>query len=132
MTKKESKPRRRGRKIRFEGDGTFELDEMAALLSGVDEPLQRVEVLRRLKDNLAMTIDMKKYDNTYRAIPSMWDYCRLTLPREFRGLKPETFLENPEKNNICFLEREILIRVCSMVSFETYYKFWEKKWANNG
>lgn len=47
--------------------------------------------------------------------PSMWDYDQRRLPKEFDGLDQRTFLEDPVRHKLCFLELDVLIRICEMV-----------------
>ena len=47
--------------------------------------------------------------------PSMWDYDPRRLPKEFVDLDQGTFLADPHKLNLCFLNKDILARICAKV-----------------
>lgn len=53
--------------------------------------------------------------------PSMWDYSPRGLPKEFVGVDRSNFLVNPFNMNLCFLGKDILAKICSMVSFHICY-----------
>lgn len=106
-------PRRKEKKIRFDKEvGTFTPGEMDTLLTPIPKPY-RSQVAVQLFSNMKMVYDHEKSKD---GSPSMWDYNSRCLPREFVGLKRETFLVDPNVRNLCDLDQDTLVKICEKVA----------------
>ena len=47
--------------------------------------------------------------------PSMWDYSARCMPKEFIGLDQTTFLVDPPQQDLCFLKKRLLFKICEKV-----------------
>lgn len=106
------KRRRRGKKIRFEGPAVGKAELATRMLSntkGQDLPAMKVAFWR--------VLGRQAEEDRHKKTPNMWDYDPNTLPAEFVNKKKDTYLVNPNGlKNLCLLPKDILVRICSMVS----------------
>lgn len=95
------------RKKDIEWDGELTITKKEILdVFGIDEAARGEHVLIQKKEEI-----MDKNEE----VPSMWDYDPRRLPKEFVGLEQDSFLMDPTKLNLCFLNKSILSKICSMV-----------------
>lgn len=115
--KKERKPRRIGKRIVWNGAGRVTYEEILGSF-GVKEG-NEAQVGTMVSKSQT---DVGNSSRKEKKAPSMWDYSRRCLPKEFVGLDRGTFLMEPVGMNLCFLETHVLIKICSMVGhFQLYF-----------
>lgn len=54
-------------------------------------------------------------------VPSLWDYVPRCLPVELVDLERKTFVTDPSRQNLCFLNTDVLIKICEKVCFFTFF-----------
>lgn len=115
------KPRRKGKKIRFESPGLDE-DQMRQIHVAADLFRKRK---KKSSGGLPTTVKFEDFDpfepdgdeeKGKSEVPSLWDYNPRCLPREFYDVKPESYMVDPLQANFCHFAKNVLIRICSMVS----------------
>lgn len=116
MPKMIRKPRRRGKKIRFEGPGV-DAEQMAEILRAADSIRNRELEKPPLSVPdfypFELPSDQKKREMKANSI---WEYNPHVLPAEFANMTLESYLVDRKKKNICHLPQDVLNRICSMVS----------------
>ena len=78
---------------RSEKSGKYKMEKLMALVA--PHPSRTRKKIRRKVRRSEMVLESdseKKKKKEEGGIPSMWDYDRRCMPREFIGLGPETFL----------------------------------------
>lgn len=79
--------------------------------------LSKNRIINEEEREVEVKVDIKEAEpmENGKEESSMWDYDPKCLPKEFVGLDEATFLEDPSKRNLCFLDKKSLILICSMV-----------------
>ena len=107
------KPRRKSKKIRFDGPGVDE-EQLKQILAAA-EAARKLQAEKPDK-GILLSLALESNEKTVKKAPSMWDYNPDVFPEEFVNMKRKTYLVDPKGKNFCFLPNNVLIRICSMVS----------------
>lgn len=110
------KPRRKGKKIRFESPG-LDGDQMKQILVPAKIFKKRNRNSRNIKFKDFDLFAPHNQEKGKSGVPSLWDYNPRCLPREFYDVEPESYMVDPSQPNFCHFTKKILNRICSMVSF---------------
>lgn len=100
-------PRNEKKKIEQEADGNITVEEIFEAYGIREEEESQPVVSRSSTEGVG---------KNKKEPPSLWDYDRRCLAKEFVGLDQGTFLADPFRKNLCFLETDVLIKICKMVS----------------